>query len=251
LCFTYQEPWAPGHRCAAGKAHFIEVFSESSEEEDEEDDVEVGDSHAAQDPFPPPPPLAGVAAFAPTRGAIATLLGVPKYLTLHVRRTIRGQRVSVLVDSGATHNFINAQMVEWRGIQTERFDGFSVLVPRDQTMVCARYVPELSVTMGTYTLTDHFFVVDIPDANMIIGVQWLITLGKVMIDWKALDMEWDDGNTGRHENIRGQHRSASDCFGSSDGGSLLEGRRRVGNGVACIRGKDHRADNAPRDIVYP
>ena len=50
LCFTCQEPWAPGHRCAPGKAHFIEVFSKSSEEEDEEDDVEAGDSHAAQDP---------------------------------------------------------------------------------------------------------------------------------------------------------------------------------------------------------
>ena len=23
LCFTFQESWAPGHRCAAGKAHYI------------------------------------------------------------------------------------------------------------------------------------------------------------------------------------------------------------------------------------
>ena len=87
-----------------------------------------------------------------------------------------------MVDNGATHNFIDAQMVEWRGIQTESFDGFSVLVPGDQTMVCARYIPELSVMMGTYTLTDQFFVVNIPDTNMILGVQWLITLGKVTTD---------------------------------------------------------------------
>eukprot|EP00253_Pinus_taeda_P007541 PITA_07541 len=96
-------------------------------------------------------------------------------------------------------------MVERRGIQTECFDGFSVLVLGDQTMTCARYVPNLSVTMGTYTLTDHFFVVDIPDTNMILGVQWLITLGKVTTDWKTLEMEWDDEKTGRHEKIQGQH----------------------------------------------
>ena len=72
-------------------------------------------------------------------------------------------------------------------------------------MMCAHYVPELSVTMGTYTLTDHFFVVNIPDTNMVLGVQWLITLGKVTTDWKALEMEWDDEKTGRHEKIRGQH----------------------------------------------
>ena len=47
LCFTYQEPWAPGHRCAAGKAHFIEVYSENSGEEDEYEDGEAGDSQTA------------------------------------------------------------------------------------------------------------------------------------------------------------------------------------------------------------
>eukprot|EP00253_Pinus_taeda_P017847 PITA_17847 len=96
-------------------------------------------------------------------------------------------------------------MVVRRGIHIESFDGISVLVPGDQTMMCARYVPELSVTMGTYTLTDHFFMVDIPDTNMILGVHWLITLGKVTTDWKTLQMEWEDQKTGRHEKIRGQH----------------------------------------------
>jgi len=205
LCFTCQESWAPGHRCAACKAHFIEVFSESSGEEDEEDDVEAGDSHAVQGPLPPPPLAACGAAFAPTVGALAALRGVPKYLTLRVRGTVCGQRVLVLVDSGATHNFIDAQMVERTGIPIESFDGFSVSVPRDHTVVCARYVLELSVTMDTYTPTDHFFVVNILDTNLVLGVQWIITLGKVTIDWKALEMEWDDEKTGRHEKIRGQH----------------------------------------------
>ena len=72
-------------------------------------------------------------------------------------------------------------------------------------MTCARYVPELLVMRGTYTLTDHFFVVDILDTNMILGVQWLITLWKVTTDWKTLEMEWDDEKTGRHEKIQGHH----------------------------------------------
>ena len=73
-------------------------------------------------------------------------------------------------------------MVEKRGISTKNFDGFPVLVPGAKTMQCARYVPELAVTMGTYTVTDHFFVVNIPDTNVVLGVQWLITLGKVTTD---------------------------------------------------------------------
>jgi len=143
-------------------------------------------------------------------------------------------------------------MVEQRGIQTESFDGFSVLVLGDQTMTCARYVPDLSVTMGTYTLTYHFFVVDIPDTNIILGVEWLITLGKVMMDWKTLEMEWDGEKKGRHEKIRGTtYVSASDCFHSLDGGSLPERRHRVGSRTACIGGRDYRADSAPGDTIHP
>ena len=75
------------------------------------------------------------------------------------------------MDSGETQNFIDAQMVERRGIPTETFNRFLVLVPGAQTMQCAQYVPELAVTMGTYTVTDHFFVVNIPDTNVVLGVQ--------------------------------------------------------------------------------
>ena len=72
-------------------------------------------------------------------------------------------------------------------------------------MQCMHYVPSLSVTMGTYTLTDHFFVVDIPDTNVILGIQWLITLGKVTTDSKTLQMEWVDKRSGKAQMIKGMH----------------------------------------------
>ena len=67
------------------------------------------------------------------------------------------------------------------------------------------YVPSLSVTMGSYTLMDHFFVVEIRDTNIILGVQWLITLGKVTTDWKELQMEWVDMKSGEPQMIQGMH----------------------------------------------
>ena len=40
ICFTCQQPWVPGHKCAKGKAHYIEVLSEDEEEgEDEESQI--------------------------------------------------------------------------------------------------------------------------------------------------------------------------------------------------------------------
>lgn len=79
ICFTCQEPWAPGHRCAIGKAHNIEVLFDS--EEEEKDDLE-GYTSALGPGGDPSPPGGGNGAFYPTGGALVALRGVPKYLTL-------------------------------------------------------------------------------------------------------------------------------------------------------------------------
>ena len=83
LCFTCQESWAPGHRCARGKEHDIEVFSNNEEEENTFFDMGGDTSIGAlgENPPPPPPLAAGGSAFAHTGGVIASLQGVPKYLT--------------------------------------------------------------------------------------------------------------------------------------------------------------------------
>ena len=33
MCFTCFQPWAPGHKCAKGKAQYIELFSDNDEYE--------------------------------------------------------------------------------------------------------------------------------------------------------------------------------------------------------------------------
>lgn len=79
---------------------------------------------------------------------------------MRIRGTVQGQHVSALVDSGTSHNLIDAQMVQRRGITTKEFEEFSVPVSKDMTMQCNRYVPTLTVTMGNYSVTEHFFFVD-------------------------------------------------------------------------------------------
>lgn len=81
-----------------------------------------------------------------------------------------------------------------------------MLVLGARTMQCMRYVLALAVNMGMYTMTDHFFVVEIPDTNVVLGVQWLITQGKVTTDWDTLEMEWTDKKSGKHVMIRGMHK---------------------------------------------
>jgi len=161
-----------------GKAHYIEVFSDIDAENETYFEMGGDDSATPQEGGPPPP--TGGVSFAPFKGVLASLRGVHRSLTLRIRGTVQGKCVSVLVDSGATHNFIDAQLVQRRGITTKEFQGFSVLVPEDKTMQCTHY--SLTMTMGNYSMTNHFFVVYVPDTNVVLVFQWLYALGRVTKD---------------------------------------------------------------------
>ena len=74
LCFTCQELWAPGHTCAAGKAHYIMVFSNDVEEEEEE--IERGHI-AGIEGDDPPPPRGEDGEISPIRGTLAPMRMLP------------------------------------------------------------------------------------------------------------------------------------------------------------------------------
>ena len=64
----------------------------------------------------------------------------------------------MLIDGGATHNFIDCTLVERRGLPTEEFEGLTVVVAGGGHMECTRWIPKLNITLGNYSLTDDFFI---------------------------------------------------------------------------------------------
>ena len=101
--------------------------------------------------------------------------GVPKFNTFRIKGVVQGQRATMLIDGGASHNFINMSMVERKHIPTVDLEGFLVEVAGGRTIAYDKYISQMSLTLGRYTLIQDFYVVDIPDTNIILGVQWLST----------------------------------------------------------------------------
>jgi len=124
------------------------------------------------------------------QGTIASLLGIPKFHTFRMRGGVQGHRVTMLVDGGASHNFIDASLVEWKGITTEAFEGFSVIILGENTLNCTRYVPQMTLSLGNYTITNEFFMVKVPNTNVVLGVQWLYSLGKYSTNYQTMEMEF-------------------------------------------------------------
>lgn len=48
----------------------------------------------------------------------------------------------------------------------------------------------MNVTLGNSTFTDDFYVVDLSDINVILGVLWLYSLGKFSMNNQVMEMEF-------------------------------------------------------------
>jgi hypothetical protein len=102
-----------------------------------------------------------------------------------MRGVMQGQIVSVLIDGGDSHNFIDATLLKRRHIPIVEFEGFKVEVVGGSTMPCDRYIWVLKLTLGRHELIQDIYFMDLPDTNIILGVQWLSTLGPITTNYKA------------------------------------------------------------------
>jgi hypothetical protein len=156
------------------------VFSNSGDDEEEEEQGQKEDSPTAE----------AEQALMETRGVIASLSDIPRFHTFRMRGGVQGHRVTVLVDGGASHNFIDSSLVEQKSISAESFEGFLVVIPGENTLDCTRYVPWMTLNLGNYMLTDDFYMVKIPDTNVVLGVQWLYSLGRYSTNYQTMEMEF-------------------------------------------------------------
>ena len=165
------------HREGQGSLH-RKVYSDSDREDYEQEateELQAAEEESLQGDTP--------------EGVIATLSRVPRFHTLRVRGIVQGHRVGVLIDGGVTQNFIDVAWVAKRGISTEKFEGFTVAVVENSSMECNYWIPKLNVTLGNYQMTDSFYVVDVADAHVVLGVQWLYSIGKYTTHYQAMEME--------------------------------------------------------------
>ena len=95
-----------------------------------------------------------------------------------------------MIDGGATHNFINAAWVAKRRFPTEKFEGFTIAVAGNTSMECSYWVPKLNVTLDNFHMTDSFYVVNVADTNVVLGIQWLYSIGEYTTNYRAMEMEF-------------------------------------------------------------
>ena len=101
---------------------------------------------------------------------------------------VKEKEITMLVDGGSTQNFIDSSLVERRKLLIGKLEGFTVIIPGNHSMECSRWIPKLQVTIGYYTVTNSFYVVNVADTNMVLGVQWLYSIANNTIGYQVPEM---------------------------------------------------------------
>ena len=164
----------PGHRCE--KRGRIQRIKEDLEEEEVNKKIKCdkGDEEEGEE-----------------YGVIATMTQPSKNRVLRIRCTLNGQKVIALVDSGASHNYIDEKIVNRMKLKTEKFKGFTVVQATGSLVQCTKMIPQQEITLGRkHTIREDLHVVPL-DSDIILGGPWIFSLGCFRFDLPNLKIHFE------------------------------------------------------------
>lgn len=180
LCFCCNEKYHRGHHCAS------RVFLLIAEGEDEDPASNI----VSIDP-PNPPNQVDTPHPNPDQISFHSLTGHSAPETLRLLGSISDHQVVVLVDGGSTHNFIQQELVVQLNLPCRETPfPLRVMVGNGQQLLCTSLCETVSLTIQSTQFTVDLHVLPISGANIVLGVQWLKSLGPVLTNYNTLSMQF-------------------------------------------------------------
>lgn len=100
----------------------------------------------------------------------------------------------VLVDSGATHNFIARSMVQKLEWQVETTPDFRIKLGDGFQTITRGKCNQVLFKTGEVTCEIEAYLFDLDGVDVVVGMSWLKSLGDMIVNWKKQTMEfWHEG----------------------------------------------------------
>jgi hypothetical protein len=182
ICYNCDEKYFSGHKCKEQKL-FMAIFEDIPEEDVTVPLVkEPSLPHATQEPADPPnvDPLI----------TLHALTGFSTPQILKLIGYIKDRKVIILVYSGSTHNFIHHRIVQETNYYICVVNNFQIMIANGGSMKCGGRCENVHLQIGHYQLKYHMFSIDMGGCDIVLGVEWLRTLGPILMYFKELTMQF-------------------------------------------------------------
>lgn len=176
LCFKCDEKYSPSHRCKnkevrelrvllVNGAEEIELVQGSvSEEEIEEDTPEVGE-------------VAKLEVGEVVELDLKSMIGFSTPGTMKLMGKIKERDVLLLIDFGATHNFISEHFVQELELPVINTNNYGIVLGNGVATRGRGVCKSIVLTIPELTITEDFLPLQLNGVEVILGMQWLRTMG--------------------------------------------------------------------------
>jgi hypothetical protein len=115
--------------------------------------------------------------------SLHAITGVSTYNTMQLAVWVAHHTISALVDSDSTPCFIAPATTQHLRWQPQPCHGMTVGVSNGDRISCVGFCPGASVCISQEEFSIDFYIISLAGYEMVLGYQWLRTLGLVLWDF--------------------------------------------------------------------
>ncbi|KAF3774859.1 hypothetical protein EJ110_NYTH52125 [Nymphaea thermarum] len=177
LCFYCDEQFQPGHKCKQLQLYEV-VESEDELEANEEIDTDGTEVAKVEEEAEE---QEEVLCHALTNNGLNAMKVVGK---------INNQKVTVLLDTGSTHNFLNSRLAHLVEGKVTPQASLNVLVGNGERMSCNKVCKNVSLEMLKTPFTLDLYLLPIGGVDVVLGIQWMKPLKRTLLDWENMTLSF-------------------------------------------------------------
>ncbi|KAF5447343.1 hypothetical protein F2P56_032901 [Juglans regia] len=178
LCYHCDEKWNPNHICKNPKVYLLHVDSSVDNEETQVNGELVPEVNSVLEKESEELEV-----------SISVISGCTNSNAMKLLGKIGSFFVEILVDSGSTHNFLDPLVVEAAKLKVLKDRGLQVKVANGAKILSQSRCEENISIQGTKFLVP-FHVLNLGGCDIVLGVQWLKTLGAIHWDFTKMIMQF-------------------------------------------------------------
>lgn len=180
LINNYDEKYVMGHRCATGR-YLLLILEPNMEEEFVDSPLEIDSATETESSYFHLSPQA--------------LMGQSSPQTLKFIAFIYGLPVTVLIDTESTHNILQPRIARHLQIPHTPIQPFTVMVGNDSHIHCEGFCFDIPITLQQTLFHIPFYLLSIEGADVVLGMEWLKTLGPISADFAVPSISFAYQNT--------------------------------------------------------
>ncbi|XP_056863923.1 uncharacterized protein LOC130511101 [Raphanus sativus] len=115
--------------------------------------------------------------------SLNSLVGITTKKTMKMKDLIGDKEVVVLIDSGASCNFISTKLVEEMKLPVVETVGFGVAVGNGEVISGSGKCEDVEVSIQGVKITEEFLRFELGSIDLVLGYSWLAKLGETRINW--------------------------------------------------------------------